>query len=58
MEAQGFGWTIWDYADRFGIVKLTGETVVEPIDGSVHLADPSQGSREIEPEAIKALFDK
>jgi endoglucanase len=56
LEAKGIGWTLWDYADSFGIVTLSGETIVEPVDGTVHLADPSQGSRDIEPDAVKALF--
>lgn len=55
-EGAGIGWTVWDYADRFGITVLNGLTVVEPSDGFVHLADPTQGSRDVEPEAIKALF--
>lgn len=58
LEAKGIGWTVWDYTDTFAITRLNGETVVEPIDGSVHLADPTEGTRDIEPEAVKALFDK
>jgi endoglucanase len=58
LEAAGIGWTVWDYTDTFGITRLNGETVVEPIDGSIHLADPTQGTRDIEPEAAKALFER
>ncbi len=39
----------------FGIVTLTGDTATDS-DGAVRLADPTQGSRDIEPDAIKALF--
>jgi endoglucanase len=56
LEANGIGWTLWDYTDLFGITRLTGDTVNEPSDGLVHLADPNTGARDIEPEAIKALF--
>jgi endoglucanase len=56
LEANGIGWTLWDYTDLFGITTLTGDTVKEPGDGLVHLVDPSTGARDIEPEAIKALF--
>jgi endoglucanase len=55
LEGNRVDWTVADYADLFGIVTLTGETVTES-DGAVRLADPAQGSRTIEPDAIKALF--
>jgi len=55
-EAGGLGWDIWDYGDLFGITKLIGETALDPTDGSIRLVDPEQGSRDIEPEALKALF--
>ena len=57
LEASGIGWTLWDYTDLFGITKLTGDTVKEPGDGLVRLVDPNTGTRDIEPEAIKALFE-
>ena len=56
LEANGIGWTLWDYTDLFGITRLTGDTIREPGDGLVHLVDPNTGTRDIEPEAIKALF--
>ncbi len=56
LEANGIGWALWDYTDLFGITSLTGDTIKEPGDGVVHLADPNTGTRDIEPEAIKALF--
>jgi endoglucanase len=56
LEANNIGWALWDYTDAFGITKLTGDTVKEPGDGVVRLTDPNTGTRDIEPEAIKALF--
>jgi endoglucanase len=56
LEADDISWDLWDYTDLFGIAKLTGETVSDPRDGSVRLADPREGARDIEPEAVKALF--
>jgi endoglucanase len=56
LEASGIGWDLWDYTDLFGITRLTGDTITDPGDGSVRLADPQQGSRDIEPDAVKALF--
>jgi endoglucanase len=56
LDAAGIGWDLWDYTDLFGITRLTGETVTESSDGLVHLADPQSGSRDVEAEAVKALF--
>ena len=56
LEANNIGWAMWDYTDLFGITRLTGDTIKEPSDGSIRLADPTQGTRDIEPDAIKALF--
>jgi endoglucanase len=58
LEANNIGWTLWDYTDAFGVTKLTGDTIKEPGDGVIHLADPSTGTRDFEPEAIKALFGR
>jgi endoglucanase len=55
LEADRINWTLSDYADLFGIVTLNGDTATDN-DGGVRLADPTQGSRDIEPDAIKALF--
>jgi len=55
LEANGFGWELWDYTDVFGITTLTGETRANPNDGSVRLVDPEKGSRTIEPQALSAL---
>ena len=55
LEADRINWTLSDYADLFGIVMLTGDTATDS-DGAVRLADPTQGSHDIEPDAIKALF--
>jgi endoglucanase len=56
LDANSIGWDLWDYTDLFGITKLTGDVISEPSDGSVRLADPEQGTRDIDPDAIKALF--
>ncbi len=56
LEAAGIGWTLWDYTDAYGITSLTGDTVKDAGDGVVHLADPTTGTRDLEPEAVKALF--
>ncbi len=58
LEANNIGWTLWDYTDAFGVTRLTGDTIKEPGDGVVHLADPNTGTRDFEPEAVKALFGK
>ena len=58
LEANNIGWTLWDYTDAFGVTKLTGDTIKEPGDGVIHLADPNTGTRDFEPEAMKALFGK
>lgn len=56
LEVNAIGWDLWDYTDLFGIARLTGDTITDPGDGSVRLANPDEGSREIEPDAVKALF--
>ena len=56
LEAAGIGWTLWDYTDAYGITALTGDTIKDAGDGVIHLADPTTGTRDVEPEAAKALF--
>lgn len=58
LEADGIAWDLWDYTDLFGITKFLGNTITEPVDGSVRFVDPEKGSREIEPDAMKALFSQ
>jgi hypothetical protein len=55
LERYGIGWTIYDYADVFGITTPIGETRFEKGDRSVVLVDPTRGHRRIDPEAIAAL---
>jgi endoglucanase len=55
LEGNRLDWTLSDYADLFGIATLAGDTLTDS-DGAVRLADPSQGSRTIDPEAVKAVF--
>ena len=56
LDAHGIGWSVWDYTDLFGIVRLIGRTSTEPRDGSVRFANPEEGTREIEADATRALF--
>jgi len=57
LESYGIGWDLWDYTDTFGIMKLRGDVVTEPTDGSAHFADDDEkNKREIDPEATPALF--
>lgn len=56
LEADKIGWAVWDYADAFGITQLIGDTTVDARDRSIRLADPVNGSRNIEPDALQALF--
>lgn len=55
MDANRIAWSLWDYADLFGIVSMQGETSTDPVDGSVRFNDFKNGTRTIEPEAIQAL---
>lgn len=55
LERYGIGWTIYDYADVFGITTPIGETRFERGDSSVTLVDPARGYRRVDPEAIAAL---
>jgi endoglucanase len=41
MENSGFGWTVWDFSDAFGITKSVGQK--------------TQTKREIEPAALEAF---
>ena len=56
LDIYGIGWDLWDYTDLFGIAKLSGSTSADPRDGSIRLVDPEKGARDIDPEAIAALF--
>jgi endoglucanase len=55
LEANEMGWDLWDYTDLFGIAKLGGSTVPDS-DGALRLTDLEGGTRDIEPDAVKALF--
>lgn len=55
LEKHGIGWTIYDYADVFGITTPVGETRFEKGDGSITLVDPAHGDRRVDPGAIAAL---
>lgn len=55
MDANNIAWSLWDYADLFGIVSMEGATSTDPVDGSVRFNDFAKGTRTIEPAAIKAL---
>ncbi|MFO1242194.1 MAG: cellulase family glycosylhydrolase [Rickettsiales bacterium] len=55
MESNNIAWSLWDYADLFGIVTLYGATSTDRVDGSVRLLDAEKSSRTIEPAAMQAL---
>ena len=54
-EALGFGWTIWDYADLFGITTPVGAVNVDASDHAVTLVDPKHGHRKFDRGALAAL---
>jgi len=58
LDAGNVAWDVWDFTDQFGIVKMEGETVTDPSDGSVRFADPANGMREMDPAAATALFEQ
>jgi hypothetical protein len=39
LETNNIGWDLWDYTDLFGVTRLTGDTISDPGDGSVRLAN-------------------
>jgi endoglucanase len=55
LEELGIGWTVWDYADVFGITEAVGLTASNPVDRSVTLVDPEHGEHRLEPKALVAL---
>jgi endoglucanase len=54
LEDAGVGWTIWDYADLFGIATTAG--AVERVnDATTVVLDPRRFSRSLDPLALVAL---
>lgn len=54
LERRGIGWSIWDYADLFGIATSRGN--VDYLgDGAIVPRDPANPRREFEPGALAAL---
>lgn len=54
LEKRGIGWSIWDYADLFGIATGRGEVVNLP-DGITAPRDRGRPLREFDPPAMAAL---
>jgi len=54
LERRGIGWSVWDYADLFGIATGRGEVVNLP-DGISMPRDPANPVREFDPPALAAL---
>ncbi|MGQ0675171.1 MAG: glycoside hydrolase family 5 protein [Rhodospirillales bacterium] len=54
LERRGIGWSVWDYADLFGIATARGD-VVNLGDGAVAPRDPANPKREFDPPALAAL---
>lgn len=53
-ETHGIGWTVFDFADIFGIAYGVGD-VEQVADGGVLMNDPITGRRELDPVAMEAL---
>jgi endoglucanase len=54
LERHAIGWSIWDYADLFGIATASGD--VDYLgDGAVTPRDPRDPRRAFDPAAIAAL---
>ncbi len=54
LSAKGLGWTVWDYADIFGIAVATGNTYLSS-DGAVIPSDTNNPVREWNPGDLEAL---
>ncbi len=54
LEAKGIGWTVWDYADLFGVAVATGEVSVTEDHVTLPL-DPQNPQRQFEQTALQAL---
>ncbi|CAK0772439.1 Glycoside hydrolase family 5 domain-containing protein [Gammaproteobacteria bacterium] len=54
LEKSGFGWTVWDYGDAFGIADATGLVKVEKDSARVSLEHPPK-PRVFRPKALAAL---
>ncbi|MCK6449714.1 MAG: glycoside hydrolase family 5 protein [Alphaproteobacteria bacterium] len=54
LERHGIGWSVWDYADLFGIATARGNADYLG-DGAIVPRDPANPRREFEPGALAAL---
>jgi endoglucanase len=54
LERHGIGWSVWDYADLFGIATARGDAETLG-DGTVVPKDPANPRREFDPPALSAL---
>ncbi|MBL8258935.1 MAG: cellulase family glycosylhydrolase [Candidatus Competibacteraceae bacterium] len=54
LENAGIGWSVWDYADFFGIATATGQ-VAKTADGAPIPGDPKNPTRQFDADALAAL---
>ena len=54
LETAGIGWTVWDYADVFGVAQSEG-AVSRQADGAIVPRDMDRVRRRFEPAALEAL---
>lgn len=54
LDAAGIGWSIWDYADMFGVAETTGE-VERLADGTATAHEGARIERRFDPPVLKAL---
>lgn len=54
LETAGIGWTVWDYADVFGVAQSEG-AVSRQADGAIVPRDMERVRRRFEPAALEAL---
>ncbi|HRE53385.1 MAG TPA: cellulase family glycosylhydrolase [Candidatus Competibacter sp.] len=54
LENAGIGWSVWDYADFFGIATAAGK-VAKTADGAPIPGDPKNPVRQFDPETLTAL---
>ncbi|HCK80564.1 MAG TPA: hypothetical protein DIC59_03750 [Candidatus Competibacteraceae bacterium] len=54
LESAGVGWSVWDYADFFGIATATGNTS-STADGAVIPGDSQNPARLLDAGSVAAL---
>jgi endoglucanase len=56
LEANGIGWSLWDYADIFGITDTVGPAMTQTATSERPPAASDQARRVFQPAALQALF--